>query len=53
METELKSLIDGRVFICRKRNNIWYETKKNDKFLRDTLIEFLNYLKTEKLKLIH
>ena len=32
----IKTLIDGRVYICVK-NNIWYETKKNDKYLREKI----------------
>ena len=30
----IKSLIDGRVYLCDPHNNIWYETKNNDKYLR-------------------
>ena len=33
-----------RVYICDDKSNIWYETTRNDKFLRNTMRNFISYL---------
>ena len=39
------TIIDGRVYLCDKENNIWYEKRHNDKYLRELVEEFMDEIK--------